>query len=760
MAGAAPTYSIFVRTSRHCDKNLSRKVQKYFQSKKSGGGECDVKSHGEDTYRVSFKSEEDCKRALNKKEHCLEEGGLNLIIVDMDRNELLTANNNQSSTEDQEKEAKTSNGEGRVEKMSPGEGPSNMKYTSDKARENSENNHQKDVPSWRKDERRGTKRINHTKSSDRPSNPDEQPPSDAIFSKIFTLVSAELNTKTFSKEQRQDVKNKFPRLQVSHETSQGIEKVTGTFDEIDQLHKYLEHLMEDDREFPHQTEERPPQSREGFVKVQPALYEYFHEIYHDVLRQIKDELKVDIKTHKLTDSEMCIDFVPRRSPSDVERAKQLFTDTIQMITHDWKQDVVNLPEHKFQSIEAIKQSVRERFDNIFVIVEGNKVILRGPANELPKAKKFLEGGEIASSGSQRVIQISSQGMKRELTVSNEHMQIVQQLKSREIKEIERKFNVTIEGKPEKQNSVKVTFRGSDGLDLGVHASQNFLSLLQKTITNIHRKVVEVSPDLQESQLSLFAEGLNLDYINIIIQYNKGAVVLIGSPNDVRAAEKKLNAHLTSAGAQAITGLNDGDVEPMDTSDFSPPTLKSDPEEGETCPICMDKLKNKKILDKCKHVFCTECIQQAMSYKPVCPICNVTYGVIKGTQPDGSMKTTIERIKLPGYKCDTIQIKYSIPSGTQGVNHPNPGRPFTGTQRTAYLPDNAEGQEILGLLKKAFDQKLIFTVGDSRTTTAKDSVTWNDIHHKTNTSGGPAHFGYPDPNYLKRVREELKAKGIE
>ncbi|CAB1459325.1 unnamed protein product [Pleuronectes platessa] len=42
----------------------------------------------------------------------------------------------------------------------------------------------------------------------------------------------------------------------------------------------------------------------------------------------------------------------------------------------------------------------------------------------------------------------------------------------------------------------------------------------------------------------------------------------------------------------------------------------------------------------------------------------------------------------------------------------------------------------------------------------NEVTWNDIHHKTSQSGGPENYGYPDPDYLSRVREELKAKGIK
>ncbi|VDM78494.1 unnamed protein product, partial [Strongylus vulgaris] len=51
------------------------------------------------------------------------------------------------------------------------------------------------------------------------------------------------------------------------------------------------------------------------------------------------------------------------------------------------------------------------------------------------------------------------------------------------------------------------------------------------------------------------------------------------------------------------------------------------------------------------------------------------------------------------------------------------------------------------------------VGDSITTGARNTVVWNNIHHKTNISGGPQKFGYPDPDYLNRVKEDLAAMGI-
>ncbi|KAF6384622.1 deltex E3 ubiquitin ligase 3L [Rhinolophus ferrumequinum] len=100
------------------------------------------------------------------------------------------------------------------------------------------------------------------------------------------------------------------------------------------------------------------------------------------------------------------------------------------------------------------------------------------------------------------------------------------------------------------------------------------------------------------------------------------------------------------------------------------------------------------------------------------------------------------------------------NGIEKEKHPNPGEKYFGIQRTAFLPDNEEGGEVLRLLRRAFQQKLIFTVGDSRVSGASNVITWNDIHHKTSQRGGPDRYGYPDPNYLKRVKQELKDKGIE
>ena len=95
--------------------------------------------------------------------------------------------------------------------------------------------------------------------------------------------------------------------------------------------------------------------------------------------------------------------------------------------------------------------------------------------------------------------------------------------------------------------------------------------------------------------------------------------------------------------------------------------------------------------------------------------------------------------LPGYEsCGTILITYKFNKGIQGLNHPRPGQRYHGTTQYGYLPDNSKGQKVLKLLKKAFDQKLTFTIGQS-TTGKNDCVILNDIPHKTSTTGGSTNY---------------------
>lgn len=102
-----------------------------------------------------------------------------------------------------------------------------------------------------------------------------------------------------------------------------------------------------------------------------------------------------------------------------------------------------------------------------------------------------------------------------------------------------------------------------------------------------------------------------------------------------------------------------------------------------------------------------------------------------------MRHRIIETPLSGYdQYNTIVITYEIPSGTQGIEHPKPGERFQGVTRVAYLPNSPEGREVFELFKKAFDAKLIFSVGTSASTKKDNTVVWNrGISHKTTTESG-------------------------
>jgi deltex-like protein len=188
-----------------------------------------------------------------------------------------------------------------------------------------------------------------------------------------------------------------------------------------------------------------------------------------------------------------------------------------------------------------------------------------------------------------------------------------------------------------------------------------------------------------------------------------------------------------------------------------------------CPICLGNFKEKEssnpriALGKCKkHSFHLECIKKC--YKThekslTCPICKEIYGELHGNQPNGSMT-----IKHYNYNIlsntKAIQIDYYTPAGVNFLNIDTESLVNYKTDtRTAFLPLNDEGIQILKLFIKAYKRGLILTIGTSITRNEQNVVVWNGIHHKTSLVRKSV-YGYPDVGYFTRVTDELKFKGIE
>ncbi|XP_070574134.1 probable E3 ubiquitin-protein ligase DTX3 [Ptychodera flava] len=182
--------------------------------------------------------------------------------------------------------------------------------------------------------------------------------------------------------------------------------------------------------------------------------------------------------------------------------------------------------------------------------------------------------------------------------------------------------------------------------------------------------------------------------------------------------------------------------------------------GGICKICSKDKASLKSMNCCKETLCDNCFKNHFKRKGKCPFCTTLVLVIEGLQPpDGKMDFKKEsEYDLPGYEnAGSIVVDYYFPDGVQEKGHPNPGKPYNGMRLRAYLPANGHGLEVLTLLQKAFDHRLLFKIG---TTENENSVVSNDVHHKTNPAGGPANHGYPDSTYLDRVKEELAAKGVQ
>ncbi len=132
----------------------------------------------------------------------------------------------------------------------------------------------------------------------------------------------------------------------------------------------------------------------------------------------------------------------------------------------------------------------------------------------------------------------------------------------------------------------------------------------------------------------------------------------------------------------------------------------------------------------------------------------------GNQPDGEMDHSVLDVSVPGFEeFKTIEIRFLFPKGSQDESHPFPGKSYKKMLRKAYLPATTKGLELLRLVKVAFDRKLLFTVDVSQTT-GKGEVTFNNnINFKTTMRRDPERHGYPDPDYLDRLEDELKQAGI-
>ncbi|XP_037692796.1 E3 ubiquitin-protein ligase DTX3L isoform X3 [Choloepus didactylus] len=806
MASApSPPSPLLVRVSEPGPR-LHRKLESYFQSRNSGGGECTVRPRGEGAqgiFRVEFRERAAKERVLRKGEH--------QILVEKKPVTIF---------------------------LEPTENPTEKNV---RPRMSSLTQSQAGALSGEK-------------------HPAEGHIANAVdcVQKIFLTVTADLNCNLLSKEQRKSITTLCPNVKKM-EGHDGVEKVCGDFRDIEKIHHFLsEQLLESEQKCepsPSATEREPPWQQDWDSGVFPSkpktrseeksnnfevpllFFEYFKYACADKIESIEKRFGINIETQESSPSMVYLDFTSSQS-GDLEAAREYFVSEFQKNTESLKQECILLAEN--EQANKIKQELTHQFKKLLIKEKRNTLILFGTQGDISAAKHFL-ASKISKGPVKAPVKIlAPKHMMNGIEVDTVQYNLLEGELLQEISEIEQKYDTcySVLGKTYNMKTVRILFEPRDKeVDLSVHAYASFIDAYQLATCQLLREILSLKPlgkERNHLRGTKFTDDFRKRHPYVRFEVNQESVTLTGLPNHLEKAKQyilktggmlagekwnearetpmdidgndsktasppyKDSASSGSSGVDkkvkpmdidgndsktasppfkdsASSGSSgvDKKVQPMDIDDnhskpASPPFKDSassgglvDKKVKDTCAICMETIINKQVLPKCKHEFCTPCISKAMSYKPVCPLCQTCYGVQKGNQPEGTMSVTFSKTELPGYKsCGSIMILYHIRGGIQTEEHPNPGKTYCGIQRIAYLPNNKEGNEVLVLLRRAFDQRLIFTVGESRVTGASDVVTWNDIHHKTSMFGGPEMYGYPDPDYLKRVKEELKAKGIE
>ncbi|TFJ95551.1 protein unc-93-like protein B1 [Platysternon megacephalum] len=522
----------------------------------------------------------------------------------------------------------------------------------------------------------------------------------ALTEKIFLHVSATLNTNLFTKQQRQQVTTLCPNLKIEKKSSDhGIEKVTGDYADIEKVYHYFDELrIKNDQhtDFSHceRKNDLEDVNENGLdevnnIEVPSALYEYFNHVYEEQIKELQQHFNIKIKSKEHDKGLTSVSFISVGSSGLVERAQQSFITDFQKGIADLKQEKVSLTNSSQLNETLLK--LNTRFRSLLAKIEGNTVILRGPANEILAAKKFLEEKNV-NSPLEKPMKITSEAYtyRNGIEVDSVGLKLLETILSKEIEVINQTFDTIMEnkGSPQSQRACIIFKPKNKDSDMSVHAYESFINAFQKASAMITEKdlCLKLSGD-QKKQLNKYFNKLQLENPGIILKKEEEKLSLRGLPDLLHAAEKHIQSFLYIEGPVKIKGTpliygtscrgatgtsldadDDRKMNKVPPKEQPRPKVAGGEEAKDECPICMDKIHQKEVLQKCKHEFCKACIQEAMKYKPACPVCNTFYGLIQGNQPEGTMSISKILYPIPGYpQCGTIKIDYQMRDGIQTVS---------------------------------------------------------------------------------------------
>ncbi|XP_067594804.1 E3 ubiquitin-protein ligase DTX3L isoform X2 [Pseudorca crassidens] len=638
-----PPSPLLVRVS-HPGTRLPWKLEKYFQSRESGGGECTVQAQdrndpNSDTFRVQFVHRASKEGVLKKGKHQIVVDNKPVTIF-LEPNDNAAENTRMSSLTQSQKGA------------SPGEKHSNEKDISSAV--------------------------------------------DSCVQKIFLTVTAELNCHLFSKEQREHIAILCPSVErvKGHE---GIEKVRGDFRDIEKIHGFLsEQLLEKEQKresSPLTTEREPLHQQDGNSCVSPsepktrseeksnhfevplAFFEYFTYTCPDKIYSIEKMFGIKIKTQKSSPNMVCLDITSSQS-GNLEAACESFVREFQKRVKTLKQECVTLADSK--QAHKIKQELSHQFTRLLIKEKGGELTLLGTIYDIAAAKRFL-ASEISESLVEAPVKISTpKHMMNGIELDTAHYKLLEAELLQEISQIEKKYDTQSRVLGTSQKTYILFEPKTKELDLSVHAYSSFIDAYQHVSGQIMREVLLLKllgKERKHLHGTKFSDDFRKRHPGVDFVLNQESVTLIGLPDHLtKAKQYVLNRGGTSPLAREKWNETPTDTDSNDSKTASPTSQRSASsevsevdKEKDICTICLNTISNRQVLPKCKHDFCSPCIKKALSYKPVCPLCQTSYGVQKGNQPDGNMNVIFKRDSLPGYESHgTIVITYSIEGGVQTV----------------------------------------------------------------------------------------------
>lgn len=183
-----------------------------------------------------------------------------------------------------------------------------------------------------------------------------------------------------------------------------------------------------------------------------------------------------------------------------------------------------------------------------------------------------------------------------------------------------------------------------------------------------------------------------------------------------------------------------------------------------CVICCEGLSSGGpvvALRACGHKYHLDCIADSLDHSALCPHCRTCVRKEpQGRSPSGYM--AIRRLPtvqhLRGNQI-VIEVEYIIPGGIQKTYHENPGVPYSGCTKVAYVHDTVEGRMLLERLIYAFSHGLTFRIRGNDSGSQIGVVDWASIPHVVNVDDAIVVAGQNTHCYYAAFHEALDQQGV-